>query len=274
MAFSNLGFESPGALAGEAQHWTITATTAAERVAVWGAGDPPLDEDSFEREWGNDAYQFELELSDTTPTLFDRSVSEGEAAEDFEEGWSGNQGYLFELSSVDVLPPEDFSSWGTGYDFMLGATSVALFDAALLDPYEDFEDSWAGTGAGNDYLFNLGASAVGLFDGSAEPWEDFEQVRAERQVSADPVADLFTSLTPHGLGIGDRCSFRLVGSGALPAGLNSSFMYHVISLGLSPATFRVSVASGGATLDLTDAGAGVFVVTHDRTRFWILEYSP
>lgn len=278
----NLGFEVADLTPGSAWLWTLTVVAAAEQVATWGAGTPPLEEDGFELEWNNDAYLFAFGLADTAPPLFDTDVSDGEAIEDFEEGWLFNHGYLFALGSVveaqfDTAPEsvEDFEEgWSSNesYDFVLGASTLASFDAAIVpQDFEDFEDGWRGTGADNDYDFALGASTAASFDGvGADAIEDFEETFQELQVTVVPATDLFTTGAAHGLSAGDEVSFRL-GSGALPAGVNPGYTYFVIAAGLTATDFRASLTSGGATIDVLDAGAGQFFVRGDPTRFWVLD---
>lgn len=287
MPLANLGFEddsvgTPGE--GVPDLWTITVTATAEAVAAWGAGTPPLDEDGFEIEWNNDAYLFAFDVSDTAPPVFDTSVAEGEALEDFEEGWDANHAYEFELGTTedamfDTAPEafEDFEhEWDSNesYDFTLGSSTAASFDVGIsAQAFEDFEDGWpASTGAGNDYDLTLGSSTAASFDGAApEAIEDFEESASELELVADPTTDTFTTGSAHGLSAGNRVTFRLASAGALPAGINPSFTYFVVAAGLTATTFRVSLASGGATHDFTDTGSGVFVVARDRSLFWVIE---
>jgi hypothetical protein len=292
MALTNLGFEdddggTPGV--GVPDAWTINITTAAEQVAAWGAETPPLDEDGFEIEWNNDDYLFAFEDADTLPGLYDEDVGDGEAIEDFEEGWDGNEGYLFEDGSSEqaafdaALTPEDNEDFedgwdsavtaGNDYDLVLGASTLASFDDSIASQgFEDFEDGWNGTGADNDYDLTLGSSTAAVFDGAgADAIEDFEETFQEVQVSVAPGTDLFTAVAPHNLSAGDRVTFRHDGVGGLPAGLNPSYVYFVIASGLTGTAFRVSLASGGTTIDVTDAGSGEFFVRGDPDLFWILD---
>lgn len=296
MPLSNLGFETddagtPGV--GLPEAWTVSITTAAEQVAVWGAGVPPLDEEGFEIEWDNDAYLFAFGLSDTTPPILDTDVAEGEAIEDFEEGWSNNQGYIFELDSgedaaFDVAISsqlfEDFAdgwdslgSAGNAYLLTLSSSTGASFNAGFSpQSFETFADGWDHTqvAIGNAYSFTLGSSTAASFDGVAAPeaFEDFEEVRTELQVTADPSTNTLTAAALHGFGVGDRVSFRVSNAspGVLPAGLNSSFIYHVLSAGLTTTEFRVSTSAGGTAIDITDAGVGTFYLVHDRSRYWVI----
>jgi hypothetical protein len=278
---SNLSFETAGAGPGLAALWTLSVTAGAEQTATWGTATPPLDEEGFEAEWDNDDYVLAFALADTFPPLFGEHVGDGEPLETFERGWENNQGYLFELSSVseaefDSTPEavedhEEGWSDNEDYDVELGASTAASFDQALTpQDVEDHEDGWRGTGAGNDYDTVLGSSVVAIFDGAFnDAKEDFEETFQELQVTVNPATDLFTASGAHGLVAGDLVRFRL-GSGALPAGVNPAFDYHVIASGITATAFKVSLTIGGATIDVTDAGAGEFYVRGDETLYWVL----
>jgi hypothetical protein len=284
--FDNLGFETAGATPGTALHWSLDAidTVVVEFVAAWGA--TPIDLEGFEQEWNNDGYKFAFVDGDIVAPLFDTDVSEGEGKEDFEEGWSGNEHYLFAASSEEQAsfdtgltpePVEDFEEgWSSNesYDFTLPSTTAASFDVAIASQaFEDFEDGWRGTGAGNDYLTTLSSSTAASFDagGTPEAFEDFEETYQDLQVTVAPATDLFTAGSNHGLSAGNKVTFRLIGAGALPAGINAAFVYYVIASGLTTTQFKVSVASGGSAVDVTDAGVGTFYVRGDATAFWRLD---
>lgn len=299
MPLSNTGFETDDAgtpNVGLPESWTVAVTTAAEQVAAWGSSTPPLDEEGFELEWDNDTYLFFFELGDTLPPLFDDDIGEGEGLEDFEEGWDNNQGYLFEMNTGEdavfdsALTPQAFDDFedgwdeivpggsiGNGYLFSLVGIGVPQFNASFSPQgFESYEDGWdhSGVGMGNAYSFTLGSSTAASFDGVTAPeaFEDFEEVRTEIQITADPSTNIFTAGALHGFGVGDRVSFRVSNAspGALPNGLNSSYIYHVLSSGLTTTEFRVSTSAGGTQVDITDAGVGTFYLVHDRTRYWVI----
>jgi hypothetical protein len=58
---------------------------------------------------------------------------------------------------------------------------------------------------------------------------------------------------------GDRV--QLTTTNALPAGLAVATDYHVINLNAAADTFQLSLAPGGAVIDITDAGAGVQTIS-------------
>jgi len=280
--FENLGYEVAGAAPGDADAWTWTSGMADELVAIWGTGAPRADQEDFESEWSsNEGYLFAFEDGDLLAPTFDSDVSDGEGFEDFEEGWGGVEHYHFALPATatalfDSFSPEaveDFEEeWdgNEGYDLTLGAATLAEFDAGSPQEVEDFEEEWSGNEA---YDFTLGAATAASFDdgGTPEDVEDFEETYQDLQVVVDPSTDLFTASGSHGLSAGDLVTFRLVGPGALPAGINASFVYHVIAGGLTATDFKVSVAAGGSAANVTDAGAGTFYVRGDATAFWRLD---
>jgi hypothetical protein len=292
MPLINLGFEDVGATPGSADGWTLFITSSAERVALFGTETPAREEERFEAEWStNEDYLFAFEDVSVVAPLFDTDISEGDPLEDFEEGWDpdgdllANFGVAFpdpsmeEASFDSALTPEtveDFEEgWDTNedYDFAMGSAVSAFFDAAISPQgFEDFEDGWRGTGAGNDLETVMGATTAASFDGALAPEsvEDFEEVRDEIQVTVDPATDLFTAAALHGFGVADRVSFRLVGAGALPGGVNTLFQYYVLASGLTTTQFRVATTFPGSTIDVTDAGSGAVYITHDRTRYWVI----
>jgi len=67
------------------------------------------------------------------------------------------------------------------------------------------------------------------------------------------VTNLITTGSAHGWSVGDK--IRVSSSTTLPAGLSASTDYFVISVP-STTTLKVSVAQGGAEVDITDTGTG------------------
>lgn len=295
MPLANLGFETDdGGTPNEGvpASWTIAIITQAEQVAAFGSSTPPLDEDAFEIEWNNSTYLFAFDLADTAPPLLDTDVSDGEAVEDYEEGWSNNQGYLFELNTGtdavfdSALTPdadEDFGdgwdsgpSAGNGYELVLGASVLAEFGTGFApQDFEAFADGWdLSVSVGNAYAFTMGSTTAASFDGvGAEAYEDFEEARTEILILADAGTNLITAAALHGFGVADRVSFRVSDSlpGALPGGLSPAFVYFVLSSGLTTTEFRVSTTSGGTQIDITDAGVGACYLVHDKTRYWVIQ---
>jgi len=268
--FDNPGYEIAGATPGEAASWTAVAVSSVERLAVFGALVPPDEWEGFENGWANDAYIFAFDpLTDLSPPLLDTSVSEGEAVEDFEEGWGSNETYAFELGSAEAalfdlgaVDHDGFEGWDLTYAFVLGSATAALFDSGA----NEFE---AFTGWAPGYDFSLGGATAAAFDGaSPENVEDFEETYTERQIAVDPATDFFT-LTSHGFLNGDKVTFSLVGSGAMPAGLNPTFVYFVVNK--TTHTFQVALTSGGAAVDVLDTGNGSTYVARDATLYWNIE---
>lgn len=72
--------------------------------------------------------------------------------------------------------------------------------------------------------------------------------------TADPPTDVLTTGAAHGLIVGDRIYVTNSG-GALPTGMAASTIYYVKTVPTTT-TLTVSATSGGATLDITAAGAG------------------
>jgi len=269
----NPGYEIAGVNPGDADSWNFSTNLTAERLALFGAASPPDEWEGFEAGWTNDTYLFEFDpLTDLASALFDDTVGEGESFEDFEEGWSSNETYAFEIGSVDpavFASTDEFESFESGwdndvYDLAMGSTTAALFDSAPED-VEDLEEGWA-----NDaYDFTMGAATAAAFDGaSPENFEDFEETYTKQQVAADPGTDKLT-LTAHGFLNGQRVTFELVGAGAMPGGLNPTYLYFVVNKTAND--FQVALVSGGAAVDLTDTGSGSTFVARDPTLYWNID---
>lgn len=87
-----------------------------------------------------------------------------------------------------------------------------------------------------------------------------------KTVSAvDTGTETLTTSTAHGFSADDKVVFR--SSGAVPATLVAGTQYFVLAAGLTSTQFRVSATSGGAAINLTDAGTGTITVERaDRRR--------
>ncbi len=169
----------------------------------------------------------------------------GELLEDFEDLWSSNE----------------------SYSFTMGATTAASYDSGTPQDVEDFEEEWKSNGT---YSFTMGGTTAAVYDtgpgGATEAVEDFEEVKEPFAVTADPVTDEVLKTT-HGLSNGQVVQFSNT-NGTLPAGLGPDTDYFVVSAAAS--TFKVSATSGGAAIDITDAGTGTHIVKPDPSVFWTL----
>lgn len=75
--------------------------------------------------------------------------------------------------------------------------------------------------------------------------------------SFNATTDLITA-TAHGFSNGDRVRIVKGAEAVLPTGLSDNVIYHVVSATAN--TFAVSTTSGGAAVNITDAGTGTFTV--------------
>jgi hypothetical protein len=64
----------------------------------------------------------------------------------------------------------------------------------------------------------------------------------------------------HGLSGDDRISFHPTRSETLPTGIVEGTIYFVLTAGITANTFNVSATSGGAELDITSDGKGVYQI--------------
>jgi hypothetical protein len=84
-------------------------------------------------------------------------------------------------------------------------------------------------------------------------------------VGTADTADLITTGAVHGL-VADQRVFVLSAPGMLlPAGLSENTSYFVLASGLTTTAFKVSTSSGGAAVDITAAGAAMFIPYKART---------
>lgn len=223
--------------------------------AFWGAN-----EDFFETI--EDAGTIAPTWTSVTPIVL--------TADDFEEGWSTNEGFAFALGATTVAAfdsaPEDYEDfeeeWSSNesFAFVLGAVTAASFDTAPED-YEDFEEGWAN----DSFVLGFGGGDVTAanFDNPAEAYEDFEEVKAPVVIAAvDPATDTITA-TGHGHVNGDVVRVR---GGAIPGGLNLASSYFVI--GATANTLQLSATAGGAAVDLTSPGAGDRRIYGDPSVYW------
>jgi hypothetical protein len=149
----NPTFHDPGALPGEAVHWTLRTLCQGQRIAGFGPVPESAQED-FER-W------FELRKSfgqaDIAIAMFD-SLAEG--YEDFEEGWNDGP-LLVELTGGNADPAlfagNDFDDMETGWvslPFLCSWDDVtdepAEFDGQPVEGFEGwmppFFATWEGAG--------------------------------------------------------------------------------------------------------------------------------
>ncbi len=173
MPVLNPSFEDAGALPGEAEHWTLSTVTAAERIAGFGPSPHRASED-FER-WSELRAAFGD--GDLAMALFD-PLAEG--FEDFEEAWMSGV-YLTELPPGQVVTApfgggavEDMEDGWSNVPYVTAWEDVAAV-AGLFDtePREDFEEGWR---SNEHYAWSWGGvtAAAALFDAGAQAVEDFE----------------------------------------------------------------------------------------------------
>lgn len=193
--------------------------------------------------------------TDTDGGAYTPGVTEGptgltpELVEDYEDGWSLNESFLFNWAAVVAGPGED----------------AADFDTSPPEAVEDFEEEWRSNEA---FSFTMGATTGAVFDtgtgGASEAVEDFEEVNALGVVVVNPGTDIFTK-TAHGMSVDQIVTFENEG-GQLPAGVNAKTNYFLINVTAN--TFQISATSGGSAIDVTDTGTGTQRVRPDRATFW------
>lgn len=283
---TNLDFETDDVDPGDALAWSITETITVERRAVFGTT-VLTDGEAFETEWdSNEDYLFAFEGvgTDLTPALFDDGLDSPNAAENFEDGWDGNEGYSFELGSTSTASfdtagtPEAFEDfeerWDSNESYFLTmpSTATASFDTAgTPEAFEDFEERWRSNesysmtmGSTTSAVFGAGYTGGGTLD--TNTFEDFEAVWVEDLIVVDAATDVIT-LAGHPFIGADRLTFRIVGDGAMPGGIQPGFPYYVMNLMTDD--FEIRISPSASPLDITDEGSGTTYVARDPAAFWI-----
>lgn len=273
----NGSFEDAGANASVAQSWDSGVNSTAEIMATFADSTNPTtygETESFEQRWSsNQDYLFAFNpFTDIVAPLFDTLLGTGEAFEDFEEGWSINHGYSFDMGAIETAEfgddLEDFegfeNGWSTNedYSFSMGASAGASFDAALTpEAFEDFEEGWR---SNEGYDFDMATTITASFDDGGASVEDFEETATPVDVTPDYLTGDFLS-PGHPLEDGDRIQFEVVGM--LPTGLSGSSFYYVRDKLTN--SFKVSLAPAGTAATFTNNGIGPVTVIRDPRVFWL-----
>lgn len=77
--------------------------------------------------------------------------------------------------------------------------------------------------------------------------------------------DVLTTQALHGLAANDLVELEAALGTALPAGLTAGQAYYVISTGLTTTAFEVSATQGGAAVNITADGGGIFRKLNGKT---------
>lgn len=173
MAILNPNFANPGLSAGLAANWTLSASTALESIAGFGAT-PEFPREDFER-W----HDFVADFS-ALPQVRAFFVGASLGYEAFEQGWS-NTHYFAEFNDAQLeyaaFSPsnvEGFESAWSNATFLRDWIDVTA-DGGQFDgeSFEDFEERWRGNEAFmRDWA--LVAAFQATFDGGANARESFE----------------------------------------------------------------------------------------------------
>jgi len=269
---TNLSFETAGATPGTAASWTATGVDAFQDIAVFYPGTSPRPWEDFEKGWTNDGafFAFVGVPTDLAVPNFTTLSVVPQHAETFEELWSGNQDYLFEMGPEAVAVftgPQDFDDFETGWAnvpylgvFAPGDVSVAVFTGPAN--FDNFE-TWV---AAPLFIFGGGDVIAGIFDGAVpQNFEDFEEVRLDAVYSADPVTDVFNA-PGHGFVLNDAITLKNDG-GVLPQPLEEQVTYYAVGV-VPGVSLQLSLTPGGAAINITTSGGGAVVLHGDETLYW------
>ena len=147
----NPSFEIAGSLPGEADGWTVVTVATLVTIAAFDSAVPQAAED-FEEEWlGNEGFLFAFAAATITVARFDSADDE---VEDFDNEWLGNESFVTTIQA---------GVNGT----------AAVFDTAVPRAFEDFEQEWDDN---QFFAFSFPTTSItpALFDLGDESVEDFE----------------------------------------------------------------------------------------------------
>lgn len=199
MAILNPSFETvdpaattefgPGGV-GRALNWLTFVRLLSVTFEIAGFTAATADEypwETFEGRWNaNESYLYAFTDPSTQleQPLFFSIYAAPKTLEDFSEGWSLNEYYVFEGSTTPApfnsvpyaADLEAFSAEWSGnesYLYSLGSTTAAQF-AAVLNNYENFNDDWV-----TSYKYSFVGVGTDLtaasFDTTPQSYEDFEE---------------------------------------------------------------------------------------------------
>lgn len=266
MTLTNLGFETDGTTPGSADGWTYTFLAQAQHIApVDPAQERPVED--FERDWSVDGYVADFSDDNIELKSFS-SLLTPHQFDDFEEGWSTNQGYLNELISLEMkvfsgsIGYDNFESGWSNDTYYVDVPSITtmLFNTTT-DAQDSFEREWS---SNESYLTSMSGAYFYDFGGVGYYFDSFEFVYLKRQVSVS--SSVFTIGSGTGLIDGDIVFFSTSADGALPSGLNSGIEYYVVSS--TSTTFQVASTSGGSAITFGDVGFGEIFVYRTPKVYW------
>jgi len=175
----------------------------------------------------------------------------------------------YQVSLTEGGPEVQIITGGTGvytwysghvptFETELSSTAEAVFDGGPATA-ETFE---AADGWDAGYQTTLGSTAAASFGASADPVEDFEDVKELQTFTITGASNLFAA--GHGYNDGDRVT--LESTGTFPDGLSGAPLYYVVNAATD--TFQVELTSGGGAVTINDGGAGIHTVRADRAVYW------
>jgi hypothetical protein len=139
-----------------------------------------------------------------------------------------------------------------------GARNVTIGKADIVSDEQYFDPATNGLAKGGILTQHLIGGKIGSEDASPIT------------VTADAGADTFTAVA-HGLANGD--TVQVASTGTLPGGFAALTIYYVVNK--TDDTFQLSLAAGGAAIDVTSAGTGTVTVLEilffnsSNSRLWI-----
>lgn len=197
---------------------------------------------------GSGTLQAELGFVGIDDTVFGPTTASAEAIEDFDESWPSDGAAL----------PE---SWGDVTE------DAGSFDSSTPEDFEDFEEEWSDN---ENFDTSMGSTTAAVFDsgvgGASEAFEDFEEVRPETVVTADPGTNRIVYAAAHSLVDDQKITFRNIG-GQLPDGITAGHTYIVDVI--SSTTIELLPEVGGSAIPINDVGVGTHYAAADTDTYWV-----
>jgi len=272
-AFVNLSFESVDPVAivpGNALGWAWTRQTA---LHIAPFGDLFQRADGFEHGWNAD--DFFGTLADTTTEIAVYVAAPvPQRFDGFETGWQ-NDAFQYTLASATAAayptglplphpPTETFDSFErVGWSVV--PFYFVLADAPITSGTTDGFEGWV-----SPFLDTFSPGDLTAADfvegGSTGTVESFESFVIDRAIAATPPNTI--TVVAHGFVNGDRVKFfaAIDTISVLPAGISDQITYFVKNA--TTDTFEISVASGGSSVVMADAGNGTSYVRTNVTTHW------
>ncbi len=217
-------------------------------------GNSPRPLEDFELGWGAD--NFIYTIASGVYAAFDSAYVAPAPTIELFARWA-NPLYFYELVTSEVasfVGPITLELFETGWGLTTFETSLGSVDATSLTTFDT---------SPYDTSFGPGDTAAATF-GDGTTTEMFTNIFVPFNFTAAAGTDVCTAIG-HGRSNGDRVFLQTTHT--LPKGLNSGVRLYLRDV--TTDTFKLALTSGGAAIDIEDAGIGTHTVTGDPAVYWV-----